>query len=235
MDRQYAAHTSPIPPDLPVSPALGFPRSSSIGQSPTQAGPYWFHMITESLRNVIVEAGLEPLASDLTLLTQAIRLMAGGIGVPAGAVAHFARSAAPDGWLVADGAIVSRSTYAALFDAIGTTFGVGDGVTTFKLPDLRGEFIRGLDGGRGVDAGRVLGSVQEDDFQSHTHEASTGNAAAGVQFSPSGIAVGNTVFEGNPMYLNASDALHAHSVTVGLTGGAETRPRNVALLVCIKF
>jgi len=65
-------------------------------------------------------------------------------------------NAAPDGWRACSGQAVSRTTYAALFAAIGTEYGVGDGSTTFDLPDLRGEFLRGWDNGRGVDSGRVL-------------------------------------------------------------------------------
>ncbi|WP_256843203.1 tail fiber protein, partial [Rodentibacter rarus] len=74
-----------------------------------------------------------------------------------GEVAFFARANPPNGWLKANGAAVSRTTYSALFAAIGTTFGAGDGHSTFNLPDLRGEFIRGLDEGRRVDNGRRLG------------------------------------------------------------------------------
>lgn len=80
--------------------------------------------------------------------------------MPAGAVLPFAMADAPGGWLACDGAAVSRTTFARLFTAIGETFGAGNGTTTFNLPDLRGEFIRGVDGGRGVDAGRTLGSSQ---------------------------------------------------------------------------
>ena len=79
---------------------------------------------------------------------------------PAGLVAPFSMSSCPSGWLAADGSAVSRATYAALFAAVGTTFGAGDGSTTFNLPELRGEFIRGWDNGRGVDAGRAFGSAQ---------------------------------------------------------------------------
>lgn len=68
----------------------------------------------------------------------------------------------PAGYLVEDGAAVGRVAYATLFAAIGTTYGAGDGATTFNLPDSRGEVWRGLDMGRGVDAGRVLGSLQGD-------------------------------------------------------------------------
>jgi phage-related tail fiber protein len=81
-------------------------------------------------------------------------------GTPSGAVMNFAQSTAPTGWLKANGQLISRATYASLFSAIGTTYGAGDGTTTFKVPDLRGEFVRGWDDSRGVDTGRSLGSLQ---------------------------------------------------------------------------
>ncbi|WP_287956581.1 phage tail protein, partial [Snodgrassella sp.] len=68
---------------------------------------------------------------------------------PAGVIQFFTIDWAPTGWLKANGAAVSRTTYANLFAAIGTKFGAGDGKTTFNLPDLRGEFIRAYDDGRG--------------------------------------------------------------------------------------
>jgi len=135
-----------------------------------------------------------------------------------GEVCMFAMSSAPTGFLKANGALVNRTTFAALFAAIGTTFGVGDGSTTFGLPDLRGEFIRGWDDGRGIDSGRVFGSAQADEFRSHSHAISpaalANNAAGGGIASGSGVGVINNT---------------------QLSGGAETRPRNIALLACIKF
>ena len=86
-----------------------------------------------------------------------------------GKIEYIPFSRVPSGYLKANGAAVSRITYSNLFAAIGTTFGAGDGPTTFNLPDLRGEFIRGFDDGRGVDSGRVLGSSQTDAFQGHWH------------------------------------------------------------------
>ena len=82
------------------------------------------------------------------------------IAAPTGSVYTFAGSTVPTGWLKCNGALLSRTTYASLFAVIGTTYGAGDGSTTFALPDLRGEFVRGVDDGRGVDAGRTLGSAQ---------------------------------------------------------------------------
>ena len=90
-----------------------------------------------------------------------------------GKISMFARSTAPSGYLKCNGAEISRTTYAALFSAIGTTFGVGDGSTTFNVPDLRGEFIRGWDDARGVDSGRVIGSWQGGQNKSHTHTGTT--------------------------------------------------------------
>ena len=139
-------------------------------------------------------------------------------GSPTGQIIYVALSSAPTGYLKANGAAVSRSTYAALFTAIGTTFGVGDGSTTFNLPDLRGEFVRGWDDARGVDSGRALGSAQADDFESHTH--TTNN----FQETGTGLRGGG------------SDTIYSNvSTSTGATGGTETRPRNIALLACIKF
>lgn len=199
-------------------------------------------------------------------------------GTPAGAVMAFARSTAPAGWLKANGTAVSRTTYAALFAAIGTTFGAGDGSTTFNLPDLRGEFLRGWDDARGIDSGRAFGTLQTDDLKSHTHTASTGADAhthtwsgttsnAGDHNHHSGrvhtatevsaygdttiaarasaggaggsfTAAANTSTAGAHTHTvsgTTSSDSHTHTVTVNAAGGAETRPRNRALLYCIKF
>lgn len=139
------------------------------------------------------------------------------VAMPSGAVLPFAMSSAPTGWLKCNGQTVSRTTYAALFAAIGTTYGAGDGSTTFALPDLRGEFVRGWDDGRGVDSGRAFGSFQNDEFESHTHSISHYIESNN---SGSNIAGGN----------GASTV----SWNTNATGGSETRPRNVALLYCIK-
>lgn len=75
--------------------------------------------------------------------------------VPSGALMPFAGSSAPSGWLLTFGQAVSRTTYAALFAAIGTTYGSGDGSTTFNLPDLRGRVVAGEDDMGGTAANRI--------------------------------------------------------------------------------
>jgi microcystin-dependent protein len=135
-----------------------------------------------------------------------------------GSVTFFATSSAPAGWLKANGAAVSRTTYAALFSAIGTTFGVGDGSTTFNVPDLRGEFIRGWDDGRGIDSGRAFGSAQADELKSHTHTFT--------------YVISNNTLLTN---VGSGGTVSPTTKTTNATGGTETRPRNIALLACIKF
>lgn len=150
---------------------------------------------------------------------------AGGSTLPAGAVVHVAQNTAPSGFVKANGAAISRTTYATLFAAIGTTFGVGDGSTTFNVPDLRAEFIRGWDDSRGVDSGRGFGTAQTDAFQGHYH--------SGVQ-----VFV-NTGLGGGTGGVQTTTSNTGAPVTDGTNGtprtAAETRPRNVALLACIKY
>jgi microcystin-dependent protein len=179
------------------------------------------------------------------------------VQTPAGAVMHYAMQTAPDGWLVCNGATVSRLTYSALFAAIGTSYGAGDGVTTFKLPDLRGEFIRGWDGGRGVDGGRAFGTLQADAFKTHNHAitdpghthrvADPGHTHAMSQienFNSIGITR-NTDRGGGDNRSTAGPlpsartgitiASSSTNITIADAGSIETRPRNVALLPCIKY
>lgn len=131
-----------------------------------------------------------------------------------GQVCFFAMQTSPTGFLVCDGSAVSRTTYASVFAAIGTLYGAGNGSTTFNLPDLRGEFIRGYDGGRGIDSGRSMGSSQSYQVSAHQHAMTN-------------YYVGDAGSEG-PIYAsNYSSTWGVMSVS------SETRPRNVALLPCI--
>jgi microcystin-dependent protein len=79
----------------------------------------------------------------------------GAVSAPAGAIEAYAGSTAPTGWLLSFGQAVSRTTYANLFAVISTTYGSGDGSTTFNLPDMRGRAVAGVDNMGGTDAGRL--------------------------------------------------------------------------------
>lgn len=183
-----------------------------------------------------------------------------------GMVCYFAFAAntatVPAGFLIANGAAVSRTTYARLFAKIGTAFGAGNGTTTFNLPDLRGLFIRGLDNNRGIDAGRIFGSNQDDDLKTHSHTTSGGSHTHNAVASTTGkhrhdvlmssSQSGSGTFSPNGMgpatysipNATSENGDHTHAIvvdpatvniTVDATGGAETRPKNVALVACIMY
>lgn len=162
--------------------------------------------------------------------------------VPSGTVLYFAGQTAPAGWLKANGAAVSRTAYAALFAAIGTTYGAGDGRSTFNLPDLRGEFIRGWDDGRGVDTGHLFGSAQADAMRQHYH----GIGYISPNNDDGAFVVRNwtTAEQQNLQFINGNgnSAIRTLSASSNLSttnaideAAGETRPRNVALLAIIKI
>ncbi|MFH1805359.1 MAG: phage tail protein [Pseudomonadota bacterium] len=187
--------------------------------------------VASEVLNVVLAANIAPDRQDDTQLLQAINTLiaqggsgggnGGGFGAEIGSVSAFAMPVPPEGWLVCDGSAVSRTDYADLFAAIGTVWGVGDEVTTFNLPDLRGEFIRGFDAGRGVDVDRVFGSGQADEFKSHNHSQNMGT------LSGSGFTIYQPV--NGWAYGSGGSSLNTASV-----GGTETRPRNIAMTYAIK-
>lgn len=158
----------------------------------------------------------------------------GLLGVPnfghmmPGTVVYHAKNAAPSGCLKANGAAVSRTTYADLFAEIGITFGAGDGSTTFNLPDLRGEWIRGWDDSRGIDVSRVFGSFQAEMIGPHNHP---------IRASVSGYTGGNpaVLYAGGDNNGNSQVAGGGATYGVQNNSGTENRTRNIALLACIKY
>jgi microcystin-dependent protein len=178
-------------------------------------------------------------------------------GDPPGAIVAYGGVTEPEGWLFCDGRAVSRATYAELFAAIGTRFGAGDGSSTFNLPDLRGRFPRGWDamGGTaaGRDPGRALGSAQDDLLESHAHGHTLSitasgthdhSASAGHSTNHNDFLAGSTAAYGldssytssrSEVYGNfVSDESHTHpnssfAGSISATGGAETRPVNLAV------
>jgi microcystin-dependent protein len=143
--------------------------------------------------------------------------------VPAGAVMAFAMNSAPAGWLQANGAAVSRTTYDDLFAAISTTYGAGNGSTTFNLPDLRGYFVRGSGTNSDGTASGTFGAKQADALGSHTHTITAGQQNG----SSSGCGTDNT-------FQKAQDS-SCGTVTTSSAGSTETRPNNIAMLYCIKI
>ena len=179
-------------------------------------------------------------------------------GVPSGAVFCIAVASVPSGYLECNGAAVSRTTYAALFAIIGTNYGTGNGSSTFNLPDLRGEFVRGFDNGRGVDSGRSVASSQSAQNQSHNHSASATSTAGAHSHSlnyqrkhveDTGTAAitdirreggdgdgGSQTFTNDTTsgFMNNATVSVSTSVSIG-NQGSEARPRNIAMMYVIKI
>ena len=148
-----------------------------------------------------------------------------GLAAPTGMIMYYTARNAPAGWLACNGQAVSRTTYSELFAVIGTMFGVGDNSTTFNLPDLRGEFIRGWDNSRGVDAARGFGTPQTDMFKQHGHKVKEGSVY------PTWPNTTNDVLTSGDDFTRLS----SYESNTSVEGGSETRPRNIALLACIKI
>lgn len=167
-------------------------------------------------------------------------ILGGGASTRAGTVQAWPSNTIPSGWLKCNGAAVSRTLYAALFNEIGTTYGAGDGSTTFNVPDLRGEFMRGLDDGRGVDSGRSIGTAQASTFASHSHTGSTDthgghNHAQFSNIGGSSVGAGGYSSSASANGTTGTAGAHSHAVTINASGGTETRPRNQAMHFIIKF
>tara|TARA_R100000426_G_scaffold32202_1_gene26439 strand:- start:553 stop:1695 length:1143 start_codon:yes stop_codon:yes gene_type:complete len=183
-------------------------------------------------------------------------------GVPTGSVFCMAVATIPTGYLECDGSAVSRTTYSALFAIIGTAYGTGDGSSTFNLPDLRGEFIRGFDNGKGTDNGRAIASAQTGDNQSHSHSyTNTSITVSGADHdhgikrlalnSNTNSGHSTTLGSGQSYYQGFSNSSLAGgnqivsdsgglsmTGTVGITisnQGSESRPRNIAMMYVIKI
>ena len=172
--------------------------------------------------------------------------------VPTGSVHMMATTTAPSGYLKCNGTAISRSTYAALFAIIGTAHGAGDGSSTFNVPDLRGEFVRGWDDGRGIDSGRNFGTAQSDQNEQHNHSATStasvtdpghfhnllynngsfGGSSGAV--TPRGENTPTTPGIDNRISTKTTGITVSTSTTIANQGGNEARPRNIAMMYVIK-
>ncbi len=160
--------------------------------------------------------------------------------MPAGMFGEFGNVTAPDGWLACDGTAVSRTTYAALFAAIGVVWGVGNGSTTFNVPDRRGSGSRGT-GSHGTEtmangnpfAGPAVGAFEDDQMQGHIHR---------LRISTSGTGSDRVAIEEASITFRPDNAAIDLDLTAPIEYssngppriGDETRPFAAGVLICIK-
>lgn len=160
---------------------------------------------------------------------------------PVGTILPYAGDNAPAGWLLCNGASISRSTYSTLYSVVANRFGSADG-NSFNVPDFRGRFLRGRDGGAGRDpdrnsrtamaaggaVGDLVGSVQSDVFRSHTHNYQD------IYYSENGgtVTVPSNKGSGDS---DGDNKGYQMERTAGADGGNETRPLNANVNYIIKF
>lgn len=200
---------------------------------------------TFEILELIKAAGLVPIPfnpldpasfSQLKLAVQILALKS----QPPGFINDFAGDVVPPGWLLCEGAAVGRMAYPALFAAIGTTYGAGDGMTTFNLPDGRSAFRRGLDRGRGIDPGRLLGSTQRGTLQAYDpSQASV--TVVGLYNETTDIEAFHQKLSTDRFDGRVVSGVRITSVPASLDGATFAdavgvmRPNNIAMNVCIKY
>ncbi|MHC5789524.1 phage tail protein [Pseudomonas idahonensis] len=189
----------------------------------------------EKIRTTLAEYGITDAYTKSVTYTKAEieALLKNMSALPVGAMVPFPKGTVPAGFLEVDGSVQSAATYPDLAAYLGTTFNTGgEGAGNFRLPESRGEFLRGWDHGRGVDAGRSPGSWQADAFQGHYHAS----AADTARPYSTGGTVGDYLARfgtGNPTTNGVRDAIN-NGVDGTPRTASETRPRNLAVMWCIK-
>ena len=175
--------------------ALSAIRSSNLSAtapSPAFAGLMWFDTTDDELK-------IRNESNTAWIVIAKFSSNKNIADTPAGAILQYAGSSAPSGWLLCDGSVVSRTTYADLFAAISTTYGAGNGSTTFGIPDLRGRVPVGSGQGSGL-TNRTLGS----ESGAETHTLSDAEMPSHHHFTFSSSTGGNATISG--ANLNTSHA-----------------------------
>ena len=207
--------------------SVDFVYDGSTWQIYAQVGVSSGSVVTEAGTQTLTNKTLDAPSFSNAVFTGDGSALTGIVATASGAVSAFAFTSVPTGWLECDGSTVSRTTYSDLFTAIGDTFGAGDGSTTFAIPDLRGEFLRGWDNGRGIDASRALGSFQ--DQETRFYRATSTNTAALNIYS-------GGPYNGDFAGKDADSSRYYMDRTIYVWDTAQdTRPRSIAMMYCIKF
>lgn len=198
----------------------------------------------EKIRTTLAEYGITDAYTKSVTYTKAEieALLKNMSALPVGAMVPFPKGTVPAGFLEVDGSVQSAAAYPDLAAYLGMTFNTGgEGVGNFRLPETRGEFLRGWDHGRGMDGGRIIGGAQEDTLQNITASLSSDPGAL-YQFLGEGTLASSGAFGSTSRQGSSFADGPTTTVTASLTFDAsrsvrtshETRPHNIAVMWCIK-
>lgn len=266
MDNIWLSGVSDTAPEYSSEFLSGYPQA---GSSPTEPGPWWFHMITMELYNAIAAGGVTPDGSAVNQLATIIATLVSGqstlaasiaalnaVGMPYGALLPWPGATPPDGFIKANGALLSRTgtgSYPKLTAAVLAgklkvvteanwaanpgAYSSGDGSTTLRVPNGRGLMLKGYHDGSGTyttDTSSALGRYEADGVLSHNHflfntDSLTTAALSAAQYAAWQKTVGN-----EEKYTITGSST---TPTVGMsssTGNGENTVRNTSVLWCIR-
>lgn len=181
------------------------------------------------------------IGSEGQVLTVTSGVPTWGQGFPSGAVLDYAGASVPSGWLDCNGAAVSRTTYSALYSAIGTTFGSGDGLTTFNLPDFRGRASIGVGTGTGLTARTLAATTGAEthtlitgEMPSHTHVQNAHSHSIQTYFNRPGVASGSFAAAWNDLSSTTTGSTTATNQNTGGGGAHNNMQPSLAVYKIIK-
>jgi microcystin-dependent protein/plastocyanin len=212
----------------------GIHSSTSAATSGTDSWNVILSSSNQLYQEVINNTGNHQFSDQVSGITGLITTLDNGL-TPPGTISAFAGNIIPVGWKICDGSAIARTSYYDLFLTIGTNWGQGDGSTTFNLPDLRGRFLRGVDGAAGNDTdantrtalntggniGNNVGSYQSDELKAHNHNS----FGFTYSYTNGGALPGFSSGWNTPNNINLTSN----------TGGFETRPKNAYVIYIIKL
>lgn len=253
MERVYGANTVANEPTFANDAPTGYPTdgSSTGGVSATIPKAAWYHAVTEEIVNAIIGGGITPKRNTNNQLNASIDARLDPVkeliaavkaelnaridaleSTPPGLIGYFATTTPPSSyWLICDGRAVSRSSYANLFSKIGTTYGKGNGSTTFNLPDLRDRVAWGGTSSIGTykQAGlpNITGKFSAHEFTAYHNRAISSEGAL--------YATGEAWYGGNKNSSDSSAVLGFNAARSNAIYGRSStvQPPAMVLLPCI--
>lgn len=198
----------------------------------------WANMIQEECSNVASAAGQTLSKTTYNQMLTAIQALIGQ-AIPPGSTQLWLDGAAPTGWVIVRGQAINRAANPVLFGLYGVKYGVGDGSTTFNLPNPQGQHVRIFDNAGTIDPGRTIGDLQGDTLKAHRHlNGISGGSSAQVYATTGndipGAATQTVHTDANPVNIQGQTSIADGLASFAATS-TETRGKNMSYNLIIKL